>query len=85
MFSVLIGLAVVMATRVILAFRVARELPEGWRASYLNHVYFTYISLWEGLFIVGLFDLGAPAWLIVLVAGGVLAVGATLFYGYKGW
>ncbi len=83
MFSVLIGLAVVMATRVILAFRVARERPEGWRASYLNHIDFTYISLWEGFFIVGLFDLGAPGWLIALVAVGVLAAGAALFNGYK--
>ncbi len=82
-FSVLIGLAVVMATRVIPAFRVARERPEGWRASYMNHIYFTYISLWEGFFIVGLFDLGAPVWLIVLVAVGVLVVGGTLFNGYK--
>jgi NADH:ubiquinone oxidoreductase subunit 6 (subunit J) len=56
-FSVLIGLAVVIATRLILAFRVARERREGWRASYMNHIYFTYISLWEGFFIVGLFDL----------------------------
>jgi hypothetical protein len=49
----------------------------------MNHIYFTYISLWEGFFIVGLFDLNAPAWLMGLVAVGVLVLGAILFSRYK--
>jgi hypothetical protein len=49
----------------------------------MNHIYFTYISLWEGLFIVGLLDLGASAWLVGAVAVGVLIVGGILFNRYK--
>jgi hypothetical protein len=63
----LIGLALVIAGRVFLAFRVARNQRDGWQASYMNHIYFTYISLWEGFFIVGLLDLKAPAWLVGVV------------------
>jgi hypothetical protein len=82
-FSVLIGLAAVIAARVYLAFEMTRKRRDGWQVSYMNHIYFTYISLWEGFFIVGLFDLNAPAWLIGLVAVGVLVLGAILFSRYK--
>lgn len=83
-YLVLIGLAAFMVTRALLAFRVARQRVAGWETKYMNHIYFTYISLWEGLFIVGLFDLGAPTLLIAGVAVGVLIAGAVLFNNYRG-
>lgn len=82
-FSVLIGLAAVILVRLFLAFRLARRQPDGWQIPYVNHVYFTYVSLWEGFFIVGLIDLGAPGWLVGAVAVGVLIVGGVLLNRYK--
>ena len=79
----LIGLAAFMVARAFLACRVAQRQVSGWETKYMNHIYFTYISLWEGLFIVGLFDLNAPIWLIAAVAVGVLALGAGLFNNYR--
>jgi hypothetical protein len=79
----LIALAAFMVSRVILSFRVAQRQAGGWESRYMNHVYFTYISLWEGLFIVGLIDLGAPGWLVAAVAIGVLVLGAVLFGNYS--
>jgi hypothetical protein len=49
----------------------------------MNHICFTYISLWEGFFIVGLLDLKAPAWLVGVVAVGVVLLGALWFNNYK--
>jgi hypothetical protein len=49
----------------------------------MNHVYFTYISLWEGLLIVGLLDLSAPPWLVGAVAVGLVFVGARLFHRFE--
>ena len=82
-YVVLIGLAGFMVARALLSFRVAKERAIGWETKYMNHIYFTYISLWEGLFIVGLFDLAAPGWLIGAVAVGVLILGAVLFSNYR--
>lgn len=82
-FVALIGLAAVIVTRLFLAFRLARQQPPDWRVTYMNHIYFTYVSLWEGFFIVGLIDLGAPAWLVGAVAVGVLVVGGIVFNVYK--
>jgi len=79
----LIALAAFMVTRVFLSFRVALRQRSGWESRYMNHVYFTYISLWEGLFIVGLIDMGAPVWLVAAVAIGVLVLGAVLFSNYS--
>lgn len=83
-YIVLIGLAAFMVTRAFLAFRVARQRVSGWETKYMNHIYFTYVSLWEGLVIVGLFDLGAASWIIAGVGVGVLIVGALLFNNYRG-
>jgi hypothetical protein len=82
-FVALIGLAAVIVTRLFLAFRLARQQPPGWQVTYMNHIYFSYISLWEGFFIVGLIDLGAPAWLVGAVAVGVLVVGGIVFNVFK--
>lgn len=45
-YVVLIALAAFMVTRVLLAFRVAQQQGSGWESRYMNHIYFTYISLW---------------------------------------
>lgn len=82
-FSVLIGLAAVILVRLFLALRLAGRRPEGWEILYVNHVYFTYISLWEGFFIVGLIDLGSPGWVVGAVAVAVLVVGGVLLNRYK--
>jgi hypothetical protein len=82
-YAVLVGLAVVIVTRIFLGLRAAAGRPAGWREKYLNHVYFTYISLWEGFFIVGLIDLDAPGWLVGAVAVGVVVLGAAVFNRYK--
>ncbi len=82
-FAALIGLAAVIVARLVLAFRLARQQPAGWQGPYMSHVYFSYISLWEGFFIVGLIDLGAQAWLVGAVAVSVLVVGGILFNSYK--
>jgi hypothetical protein len=82
-FAVLVGLAAFIVARVFLANRAARLQPTGWEAAYMNHIYFSYISLWEGFFIVGLLDLGAPPWLIGAVAVGVVILGAVLFSAYR--
>jgi hypothetical protein len=82
-YVVLIGLGSFMVARAFLAFRVAQQQVRGWETTYMNHIYFTYISLWEGLFIVGLFDIGAPGWLIAGVAIGLLILGAVLFNNYR--
>ena len=83
-YSALIGLAAVILARLYLAFRVIARQPTDWIAKYVNHIYFTYVSLWEAFFIVGLIDLGAPAWVVGAVAVGVLILGATLVSRYKG-
>jgi len=49
----------------------------------MNHIYFSYISLWEGFFIVGLIDLGAPGCLVGAVAAGVLVLGGIVFNTFK--
>jgi len=82
-FTALIGLAAVIVTRLVLAFRLAARRSHGWQMPYVNHIYFTYIALWEGFFIVGLIDLGAPGWLVGMVAVGVLILGSLLVANYK--
>ena len=82
-FGVLAGLAAFILIRLYLAYRDSRQRPANWQTSYINHIYFTYISLWEGFFIVGLIDLGAPGWLVASVAVGVLVVGGYLSNRYK--
>lgn len=79
----LIALAIFIVARVTLALRVVERRPPDWERKYVNHIYFTYISLWEAFFIVGLIDLAAPAWVIAGVAAGVLLLGAILVNNYR--
>jgi hypothetical protein len=76
-YSVLIALAIVIVARGLFALQTTDPVK------YVNHMYFTYISLWEGFFIVGLIDLGAPAWFIAAVAIGVVLIGGVLISGYR--
>ena len=82
-FGALTGFAFFILARDILSFRVARRRPPDWQPKYMNHVYFTYVSLWEGLVIVTLGDLNAAPWLIAVVAVGLILLGATLFRHYQ--
>jgi hypothetical protein len=82
-FGVLTAFAFLVVARGLLALRVERHRPPGWRSAYMNHVFFTYISLWEGLFIVGLLDFDAPPWLVAAVAIGLVLVGARLFHRFE--
>lgn len=47
-FVALIGLGVTMLYRLARAHREAAQQGGRWRERYVEHVYFTYISLWEG-------------------------------------
>jgi hypothetical protein len=56
-----------------------RRQDRDWRPRYLDDIGFTLISLFDGFVIVAAIDLGAPAWLVVLiavagVAGGIQAM-----------
>lgn len=59
--------------------RVRHRAP-GWQGRNLDDVGFTLISLFAGFVIVSALDLGAPAWLVILIGlcsvfGGRLAIG----------
>ncbi len=57
-------LGVFMLLRIYLSFRLARQRSGSWQSPYMNHVYFTYISLWEGFVIIAILDSGLPGWLV---------------------
>jgi hypothetical protein len=82
-FGGLTALAFLVLARAVLALRAEQQRPPSWRSVYMNHVYFTYISLWEGLLIVGFLDLSAPPWLVGVVAVGLVFVGARLFHRFE--
>ena len=82
-FGALAILAAVIVARVWLGFRALRDASAGSRERYMDHLYFGYISLWEGFFIVGLIDLGAPGWLVAAIAVGLVILGCRMFGAYK--
>ncbi len=67
-YLVLVGLGVVMLVRAFSAAVRVRLRDLNWQSRYIDGVGFTLISLFEGFIIVGAIDLGAPPWLVVLVA-----------------
>jgi hypothetical protein len=83
LFGALTAFAFLILARDVLSFRVAQRRPPDWQPKYMSHVYFTYISLWEGLFIVTLGDFNAAPWLIAPVAVGLVLLGAALFRRYQ--
>ncbi|MQA88191.1 MAG: hypothetical protein GEV03_27120 [Streptosporangiales bacterium] len=82
-FAGLCALGVVVLARGLLALRAVKQAGSNWQKTYISHIYFTYISLWEGFFIVAVIDLGLPAWLVPVVALVVLVAGAYLLSRYK--
>lgn len=73
-FSGLIVLGGYMMWRAIQASRTRPSAGNPPSATYLDHLGFTLIALFEGFAIVAAIDLGAPTWLVVAIAlGGVLA------------
>lgn len=76
-------LAAVIIYRVRHAVRLAQRRSGDWQPAYINDIYFSYISLWEAFFIVGLIDLGMPLFVIGGVAVAVAILGAFLIARYK--
>jgi hypothetical protein len=67
-FGGLFLLGLYMGWRALSARGLLRRRGEGWRLPYMEHVGFTLIALWEGFVIVLAIDLGAPAWLVAVLA-----------------
>jgi hypothetical protein len=62
------------------AYRNRQGQAPGWERRYVDDVGFTLISLFAGFIIIAALDLGAPAWLVILI--GVLGVlGGRLLVG----
>jgi hypothetical protein len=73
-FGGLLLLALFMVWRAAAARRLRRRAAGDWRRPYMGHVGFTLIALWEGFVVVLAIDLGAPGWLVaVLAALGLVA------------
>ena len=65
----LVGSAVVFGVvLVLICIAVLRRRGDGWRLPYMEHVGFTLIALWDGFVIVLAIDLGAPGWLVLVLA-----------------
>ncbi|HEY2959430.1 MAG TPA: hypothetical protein VGM21_14690 [Actinomycetota bacterium] len=62
-------LGLYMGWRALSARRLLERRSGRWRLPYMEHIGFTLIALWDGFVIVLAIDLGAPGWLV-----GVLAV-----------
>jgi hypothetical protein len=82
-FAGLSGLGAVMGYRIVRARQAALTRPERWQDRYIGHVYFTYISLWEGFVILPALNLPLPQLSVPAVALGVLLIGHTLISRYK--
>jgi hypothetical protein len=82
-FVALAGLAAVMVFRLFLARRVAATAEGAWEERYVNHVYFTYISLWVGFVILPTLNLPLPQLTVPAVALAVLLLGHILIGRYK--
>jgi CDP-diglyceride synthetase len=67
-YLILVGLGAVMVVRAFSAAVRVRLRDRNWQSRYIDGVGFTLISLFEGFIIVGAIDLGAPPWLVALVA-----------------
>ncbi len=62
---------------------VLRVQPGDWWATYVDHIGFTLISLFEGFIIVSGIDLGAPGWLTAAVAVLGVVVGNRVLHGLQ--
>jgi NhaP-type Na+/H+ or K+/H+ antiporter len=82
-FSGLTALGAVMAYRIARASREAARQEPRWQDRYIRHVYFTYISLWEGFVILPALNLPLPQLSVPLVAIAVLLIGHVLIARYR--
>lgn len=82
-FLALAGLAAVMLYRLVLAGREARARAAGWQRRYVQHVYFTYVSLWIGFLVLPALNLPLPQVTVPLAAAAVLVIGSILVKRYK--
>jgi uncharacterized membrane protein len=74
-FSVLGVLGVYLIWRTERARRQLRDQRPGWRLSFVSHIGFVLISLFDGFCIVLAIDLLMPAWVVITVAVLGVAVG----------
>jgi hypothetical protein len=82
-FGALTALGAVMAYRIARAHRLASTQEANWQERYIGHVYFTYISLWEGFVILPALNLPLPQVSVPVVAIAVLLIGHALIARYK--
>lgn len=75
-FAVLVVLGVVLLVRSALAARVASRRPARWLRSFLAHIGFVLISLFDGFCIVTAIDLRMPAAVVVAAAVAGVVAGA---------
>lgn len=78
-FAALCALAAYVLLRVAGAWRSVARTPAAWRRSFVQHVGFVLISLFDGFCVVAAIDLGLPTAVVVAVAvlgvvAGVLAL-----------
>jgi hypothetical protein len=73
-FGALAILGLYMIWRAIQALSVLQERHRDQRAV-IDHVGFVLISLFDGFAIVSAIDLGAPGWLVAVIAVGAVAIG----------
>ena len=67
-FGGLLLLGLYMGWRALSARGLLRRRSEQWRLPYMEHLGFTLIALWDGFVIVLAIDLGAPGWLVIVLA-----------------
>ncbi|MEV8214170.1 hypothetical protein [Leifsonia sp. NPDC077715] len=77
-FAVLAVLAVYLIVRAVQAWRTLVRMPDRWRRSFIGHVGFVLISLFDGFCIVAAIDLGMPPPVTITVAVLGVVVGVLL-------
>jgi hypothetical protein len=80
-FPALAVLDLYMAWRALQSYRIRQEQREKWRLRYIDHIGFNMISLFDGFVIILAIDLGAPIWLVIILA--VLGVAAGIWITNK--
>jgi hypothetical protein len=79
-FGGLVLLGLFMVGRAAAARRLRRRAAGDWRRPSMAHVGFTLIALWEGFVIVLAIDLGAPGWLVAVLAVLGLVAGVRVLH-----
>ena len=72
-----------IAIRLLLARRAARTAATGWQRRYVDHMAFTYISLWVGFLVVPAVNTAWPQVAIPVVVVVVVVTGSVLASRYK--